>query len=333
MIKKNLKARMKYRIETFARCFVRVCGIVLLFKFFQCPIREFHIAREAINYLTGNRLRLFCGVEFLTMNLVESKKVGDLLRGWRERRRLSQLDLAYDVEISQKHLSFLELGRSQPSREMVLRLSERLDIPLRDRNVLLTAAGFAPVFPERSLDDDSLTAARYAIDLILERLMPYPTFAVDRRWTLLAANKAVDILLAEVDPSLLEPPVNMLRLCLHPKGFAPQVINYAEWRKDVLEFLNRQVEITADAFLTELFQELKGFNLQQSSQTNPPKEQPRTMPISAPLCLRTKEGDLTFMSVVTVFGTPIDVTLSELAIESFFPADEKTAEILNRIYK
>jgi transcriptional regulator with XRE-family HTH domain len=267
------------------------------------------------------------------MNTVESKKVGDLLRDWRERRRLSQLNLAYDAEISQKHLSFLELGRSQPSHEMILRLAEQLNIPLRERNILLTAAGFAPVFPETPLTDESLAAARHAIDLILNRLEPYPSFAVDRRWELLAANKAVDILLAEVDASLLVPPVNMLRLCLHPKGFAPQVINYAEWRKDVLEFLNRQVEITADAFLTELLEELKGYSLPHASQSSPKSEYPRNMPISAPLRLRTKEGDLTFMSVVTVFGTPIDVTLSELAIESYFPADEKTAEVLNRVFK
>jgi transcriptional regulator with XRE-family HTH domain len=266
------------------------------------------------------------------MNPVETNKVGGLLRSWRERRRLSQLDLAYDVEISQKHLSFLELGHSKPSREMILRLAEHLEIPLRERNVLLTAAGFAAVFPERQLTDESLAAARHAVDLILERLAPYPSFAVDRHWTLLAANKAVDILLAEVAPELLEPPVNMLRLCLHPNGFTPQVLNYAEWRKNVLEFLNRQVEITADTFLTELLKELKGYSLPHE----PPEESRSTvnqgnMPISVPLRLRTKEGDLTFISVVTVFGTPIDVTLSELAIESFFPGDEKTAEILNRI--
>jgi len=263
----------------------------------------------------------------------ESKKIGILLRGWRERRRLSQLDLALDAEISQRHLSFLELGRSQPSREMILRLAEQLKIPLRERNVLLTAAGFSQVFPERRLDDKSLAAARQAVDLILTRLEPNPSFAVDRHWTLVAANKAVDILLAEVDSSLLEPPVNMLRLCLHPKGFTPQIINYSEWRKSVLEYLNRQVEITADAFLMELLQELKSYPKPESSRDRLPTKEIGYSHITIPLRLTTKEGELSFISTVTVFGTPIDVTVSELAIESFFPADEKTAEILSRISK
>lgn len=264
------------------------------------------------------------------MNLVESKKVGDLLREWRGRRRLSQLDLAYDAEISPKHLSFLETGRSQPSREMVLRLAKRLEIPLRERNVLLTAAGFAAVFPERSLHDQSLVAARKAVDLILNGLEPNPSFAVDRHWTLVAANKAVNVLLAEVDSSLLEPPVNMLRLCLHPKGFTPQIINYSEWRRNVLEYLNRQVEITADAFLMELLQELKSYPKPKSSSDNLQKKEIDYSRFAIPLRLMTKEGELSFISTIAVFGTPIDVTLSELAIESFFPADEKTAEIMSR---
>lgn len=267
------------------------------------------------------------------MNLVESKKVGELLRGWRERRRLSQLDLAYDAEISQRHLSFLEIGRSQPSREMILRLAEQLEIPLRERNVLLTAAGFAAVFPERPLDDESLTAARRAVDLILNGLEPNPSFAVDRHWTLVAANKAAQIFTAEVDASLLEPPVNMLRLCLHPKGFTPQVVNYHEWRKNVLEYLNRQVEITADVFLMELFKELKGYPKPASSRSKLPAKEIDYSGFAIPLRLLTKDGELSFISTVTVFGTPIDVTLSELAIESFFPADEKTAGIMSRVFK
>lgn len=189
------------------------------------------------------------------MNVAATKKVGELLRGWRERRRLSQLDLAYDTEISQKHLSFLELGRSQPSREMILRLSEQLEIPLRERNLILTAAGFASVFPERSLEDESLIAARRAVDAILNALEPNPSFAVDRHWTLVAANQAADIFTAEVDPSLLEPPISMLRICLHPQGFTPQVINYPLWRKNVLDYLHKQVQTTADEFLMKLYEE------------------------------------------------------------------------------
>lgn len=262
------------------------------------------------------------------MNTIETKAVGGLLRGWRERRRLSQLDLAYDAEISQKHLSFLELGRSQPSREMVLRLAEKLEIPLREQNILLTAAGFASVFPERPLTDESLTAARRVVDLILNSLEPNPSFAVDRHWTLVAANKAADIFTAEVDPTLLEPPVNMLRICLHPKGFTPQVINYSQWRKNILEYLNRQVQTTADAFLMELYQELKSYPKTEAMRHNPPSKEIDYSGFAIPLRLMTGDGELSFISTVTIFGTPIDVTVSELAIETFFPADEKTAEIM-----
>jgi len=267
------------------------------------------------------------------MNRVESKKVGALLREWRVRRRLSQLDLAYDTEISQRHLSFLEIGRSQPSREMILRLSEQLEIPLRERNVLLAAAGFAAVFPERPLGDGSLAAARKAVDLILNGLEPNPSFAVDRHWTLIAANKAANIFMAEVDSSLLEPPVNMLRICLHPKGFTPQVINYSQWRKNVLEYLKRQVEATADSFLLELYRELKSYPKPKALRDNLQSREIDYSGFAIPLRLLTGDGQLSFISTVTVFGTPIDITLSELAVESFFPADEKTAEIMNRIFK
>jgi len=264
------------------------------------------------------------------MNSKEVVSVGSLLRDWRKRRRLSQLDLAYDAEISQRHLSFLEIGRSQPSREMILRLAEQLDIPLRERNVLLTAAGFAAVFPERPLDDASLAPARKAVDLILNRLEPNPTFAVDRRWTLIAANRAADIFTSEVDPSLLEPPINMLRICLHPKGFTPQVINYPAWRRNILEYLHKQVESTADAFLADLLQELKSYPTPKFWKRDSQIKEIDYSGFAIPLRLMTKEGELSFISTVTVFGTPIDVTVSELAIETFFPADENTAAILRR---
>lgn len=262
------------------------------------------------------------------MHRIESRKVGDLLREWRGRRRLSQLDLAYDAEISPKHLSFVETGRAHPSREMVLRLAEQLDVPLRERNVLLTAAGFATVFPERNLDDESLAAARKTVDVILNGLEPNPSFAVDRHWNLIAANKSVGVLLAEVDGSLLAPPVNILRLCLHPKGFTPQIVNYSEWRDSIFEFLNRLITVSADAFLIEMMRELKSYPPPKPIKNNlPPKENDDSR-FAIPLRLMTKRGELSFVSTITVFGTPLDVTLSELAIESFFPADEKTAEIL-----
>ncbi|HEX8267293.1 MAG TPA: helix-turn-helix transcriptional regulator [Pyrinomonadaceae bacterium] len=263
------------------------------------------------------------------MSLIESKKVGELLREWRTRRHLSQLHLALDAEISPKHLSFLETGRSQPSREMILRLAEQMKIPLRERNLLLAAGGFAAVFPSRPLDDESLTAARNVIELMLSRLEPNPALAIDRHWTLVSANKAVNFLLSKVGASMLVPPVNVLRLSLHPNGFAPQIINYAEWREHLLEQLNRQIEITADVFLIELAKELKSYPNSKSPKDKFQTSAPDNSRVAVPLRLMTDNGELSFISTTTVFGTPIDVTLSELAIESFFPADAKTAEIMN----
>ncbi|MBC7929899.1 MAG: hypothetical protein H7Z38_04955 [Rubrivivax sp.] len=172
-----------------------------------------------------------------------------------------------------------------------------------------------------------------AANSILNGLGSNPSFAVDRHWTLVAAIKAANIFTAEVDSSLLEPPVNMLRICLHPKGFTPQVINYSQWRKNILEYLNRQVEITADAFLMELMQELKSYPQPKPLRDNLLTKEIDYSGFAIPLRLKTKEGELSFISTVTIFGTPIDVTLSELAIESFFPADEKTAEIMSRVFK
>lgn len=266
------------------------------------------------------------------MNLIETKKIGDLLREWRERRRLSQLDLALEAEISQKHLSFVELGRAVPSREMILRLCEKLDVPLRERNVLLAAAGFAPVFPERAFGDSSLAAARRAVDQMLNSLEPNPAFVVDRRWTLVNTNEAAKFLLAAVDTALLEPPINMLRLCLHPLGLTPQIINYSEWRKYILEYLSRQIELTADAFLIELLQELKNYPKPKSVK-NEPRAETDYARAAVTLRLASEAGEMSFFVTTTVFGTPIDITLSELAIEVFFPADDNTAEKINRVFK
>src|SRR6516164_1267377 len=178
--------------------------------------------------------------------------VGGLLRQWRQRRRLSQLDLACDAGISTRHLSFVETGRAQPSREMLLHLAEQLDVPLRERNVLLVAAGYAPVFRERSLEDPALAAARTAIDLVLAGHEPFPAIAVDRHWRLVSANKAVGVLLAGVDQDLLRQPVNVLRVALHPDGLAPRTVNLAEWRAHLLARLRRQIELTADPELIKL---------------------------------------------------------------------------------
>jgi transcriptional regulator with XRE-family HTH domain len=259
-----------------------------------------------------------------------AQPVGDLLREWRQRRRLSQLDLASEAEISTRHLSFLETGRSQPSRDMVLHLAERLEIPLRERNLLLVAAGFAPVFPERPLQDPALDAARKAIDLVLAGHEPYPALAVDRHWQLVAANSAVTRLMAGAEASLLRPPVNVLRLSLHPQGIAPRIANYHEWRAHLLVRLRRQVDLTADPVLTALLTELAAFPAPPGAKPARPIRN-GDQSVVVPFQLTTDAGVLSFVSTTTVFGTPLDITLSELALESFFPADAATADALRRL--
>lgn len=267
------------------------------------------------------------------MGAVQTQSVGKLLRDWRERRRLSQLDLALEAEISTRHLSFVETGKSHPSREMIVHLAERLEVPLRERNVLLAAAGFAPVFSERPLDAESLTAARRTVDLILRGHEPNPTLALDRHWNLIAANKAVDFLLKAVNPLQLQPPINVLRLSLHPEGLAPQIVNYAEWHAHLLARLSRQIEITADAVLMDLERELKSYAYPRNAKKNQSSGKIALPDIAISFRLLIDETELSFISTTTVFGTPVGVTLSELVIESFFPADEKTAEVMSRVFK
>lgn len=259
-----------------------------------------------------------------------TQPIGDLLRKWRERRRLSQLSLALDAEVSTRHLSFLETGRSRPSREMLLRLMERLDVPLRERNRLLLAAGYAPAFPEHPLDDPALQAARQAVDRVLAAHKPYPAHAVDRHWTLVATNDVAWPLLTGVAPELLEPPINILRLSLHPDGLAPRIANLGQWRAHILHRLRQQVESSADPVLDELLAELAGYPAPDDG-TDAPLRDLYESGIVVPLRLRTAWGMLALFSTITIFGTPVDVTLSELAIEAFFPADEATGEILRRI--
>jgi transcriptional regulator with XRE-family HTH domain len=254
--------------------------------------------------------------------------VGPLLRDWRQRRRMSQLELALEADVSTRHLSFIETGRSQPSREMLLALAERLDVPLRERNVLLTAAGFAPVFGERPLDDPEMEVAREAIDLVLRGHEPYPAIAIDRRWILRAANATATSLLSGVEPSLIRPPVNVLRLSLHPQGLAPRIANLDQWRGHLLDRLRRQIDVTADAHLATLLDELRSYG---RAGRRPPAQVNRHSGIIVPLVLDSPVGRLAFLSTTTVFGTPIDVTLSELAIEAFFPADRATAERVRRL--
>ena len=260
-----------------------------------------------------------------------TRPIGHLLREWRERRRLSQLALALDAEVSTRHLSFLETGRARPSREMVLRLAERMAIPLRERNTMLLAAGFAPAYPERALDDPALQAARQAVDLVLAGHKPYPAHAVDRHWTLVASNHVARPLLTGVAPELLEPPINVLRLSLHPEGLAPRIANLGQWRAHILHRLRQQVESSADPVLDELLTELAGYPAPNDEGTNAPLRDLYESGIVVPLRLRTAWGMLALFSTITIFGTPVDVTLSELAIEAFFPANEATGEILRRI--
>jgi transcriptional regulator with XRE-family HTH domain len=269
--------------------------------------------------------------------------VGGLLRIWRERRRLSQLELAGAADISARHVSFLETGRSVPSRAMLLRLAERLEVPLRERNALLLSAGYAPMYSERRLDDPALRQARAAVELVIAGHSPYPALAVDRHWTMVSANAPVNLLLAGVDPRLLQPPVNVLRLSLHPDGLGPRVENYTQWRTHVLMRLRQQIAATADPILIELLAELEAYPLISKSdgrtpagakpdgEAAKPTDEVDYGGVVVPFRLRTDFGVLSFFSTTTVFGTPLDVTLAELAIESFFPADPQTTETLNRI--
>jgi transcriptional regulator with XRE-family HTH domain len=254
--------------------------------------------------------------------------VGYHIREWRQRRRMTQLGLALDAEISARHLSFLETGKSHPSREMVLHLCERLDVPLRERNMLLIAAGYAPVFAQRRLDDPGLKPALAAVEQVLGGHEPYPALAIDRAWTMVSANRTVASLLAGLPASLLKPPLNVLRLSLHPEGLAPRIANLPEWRAHLLDRLRHQIEITADPGLESLMKELRGY---PTPIRRAPAAPDKFGGVVIPLQLITEAGNLSLFSTTTVFGTPVDVTVSEIAIESFFPADDATARALQKM--
>jgi transcriptional regulator with XRE-family HTH domain len=239
---------------------------------------------------------------------------------------MSQLELALEAGISARHISFLETGRALPSRDMLLRLAEQLAIPLREQNMLLVAAGYAPIFSEQSLDAPSMQAVRQALDLVLRGHEPYPALAFDRHWTLITTNRAVTTLLAGSDPALLQAPVNVMRLSLHPQGLAPQIVNYAEWRGHLLARLRHQLALSADAQLAALWEEVTAYPFPAEAHRSIAAAVPDDAPVAAPLRLRTAAGLLSFISTTTIFGTPIDITVAELAIESFFPLDAATAE-------
>jgi len=265
-------------------------------------------------------------VTTVTVSRATENRVGGLLRDWRQRRRLSQMDLALEAGISTRHLSFVETGRSRPSPDMVVALAEQLEVPLRERNELLLAAGYAPRYGARSLDDPAMNEVRDAVSRVLAAHEPYPAIAVDRLWNLIASNEALGPMLQGVAPELLVPPVNTIRLALHPEGVAPRIINLGEYRAHLLHRLEREARLTGDDTLLELREEMLGY---------PGPEAPPFDPGSAvtvQLRLAPPPGDagpeLAFFSTITTFGTAVDVTVSELAVEAFFPADAPTAEAL-----
>jgi transcriptional regulator with XRE-family HTH domain len=246
---------------------------------------------------------------------------GDLIREWRQRRRLSQLDLAIAANVSSRHLSFVETGRSRPTSEMILHLAEHLDVPLRDRNALLLAGGFAPAYPERGLAEPELQAVRNALKRVLGGHEPYPAAVVNRWWELVDANVGIALFTGGVSPELLEPPVNVLRLSLHPDGMAPRIANLPEWRAHLLARLHRQAEATGDQRLVALHDELSAYPGGRTGTPGPAD-------VVVPLRYRTPQAELSFLSITAVIGTPMDVTVEELAIESFYPADAQTAKAL-----
>jgi len=257
---------------------------------------------------------------------------GDLIREWRQRRRLSQLDLAIAANVSSRHLSFVETGRSRPTSEMILHLAEHLDVPLRDRNALLLAGGFAPAYPERGLAEPELHAVKNALKRVLDGHEPYPAAVVNRWWELVDANAGIALFTGDVSPELLEPPVNVLRLSLHPDGMAPRIANLPQWRAHLLDRLRRQAQSTGDQRLTALHAELAAYP------SAPPSAEPSAagtvragaLPdVVVPLRYRTGDAELSFISITTVLGTPMDITVEELAIEAFYPADEQTAAFLH----
>ena len=257
------------------------------------------------------------------------QSVGNLLREWRLRRRLTQLTLATQADISARHVCFIEKGRANPSRDMLLRLADTLQIPLRDRNALFHSAGFAPPYAERTLVDPALTVVRQAIEVVLKAHEPLPAFAVDHRWTLVASNNGFRPYLGDIEPSLLEPPVNVLRLTLHPQGLAPRLANFEQWRSHVLTKLRGQLNISADPAGFALLEELQSYPVPAASrEISEGLVAEDWHHLVIPFQLITSAGLLSFYSTTTIFGTPLNIALSEISMECFYPADRATAEIL-----
>ena len=255
--------------------------------------------------------------------------MGEMLRTWRQRRNISQLELALNAAVSPRHVSFVETGRAQPSREMVVRLAEELEVPLRERNALLLAAGYAPLYTERPLDAPEMDAVRQGLDRFLRAHEPYPAVVVDRHHNLVAANDALDLLLEGVAPELLEAPANGMRIALHPRGMAPRTLNLPEWSAHLLGRVRREAHLTGDPELLSLYEELVEY---PGVELAPAHREIQAGDIVLPLRLRDVdgEGELAFFSTLSTFGTAADITLSELAIEAFYPANARTAMRLMR---
>ncbi len=256
--------------------------------------------------------------------------VGPLLRAWRERRRVSQLDLALRAESSARHISFVENGRSRPSEEMVLRLAEHLEVPVRERNALLLAAGYAPRYPETPLEDPSLEALREGVERLIRGYEPYPALVVDGLYSVVAANRGIAMLLDGVDEELLAPPLNAMRLTLHPKGLAPRIRNLREWRGHLLHQMERQIALQRSPELRALYEEVSAYPLAEGvggpSRTSEPAG---AVPhFALPLLIEHEGHTLSFVSSISTFNTPLDVTVAELAIETFLPADPATGKFL-----
>jgi transcriptional regulator with XRE-family HTH domain len=255
------------------------------------------------------------------VTLTAPTPVGQLLREWRERRRLSQLDLSIQADISTRHLSFVETGRSRPTPEMILRLTEQLEVPLRERNQLLLAGGYAPAYPQHEMDEPELASVRAALRQVLRGHEPYPAVVINRWWDMVDANAAIATLIEGCAPHLLETPVNVLRLSLHPDGMAPRIVNLGQWRAHLLEQLHRRALQNADTRLQELEEELRGYPGPTSASAAPTD-------VVLPLRLRHGDGELSLFSIEARVGTATDVTVDELTIETFYPADAETAEVL-----
>lgn len=261
----------------------------------------------------------------MSATAVTTAPVGGLIRQWRERRRLSQLELALRADVSARHLSFVETGRSKPTSEMILRLADELEVPLRERNTLLLSGGFAPTYPQHRLGEPSMAAVSDAITKILDAHHPFPAVVVDQHWDMVDGNTAIDLLVAGAADHRLEPPVNVLRLSLHPDGLAPRIVNLAEWRAHLIGRVDSQVSATADATLVALRDELLTYP--HPDDTRPPP----TDAIIVPLRLRVGDDELSLFSMTTVFGAPREVTVAELAIETFYPADASSTALLHRL--